>query len=202
MKTDRFRDLHVSNVKYNAPVADYWRHSFIRQKAREQYGKIDATLTRLYILLSREYVRSVVGQAQTTIDFASIMRERQVVFLRPPASLPADDKRFFGTILMSEVLHAARHRPRDTRPHFSIFVDEFQHFVNSRDFGQLITEARKFGISETISHQERLGQFSDDKKIQGASATAANKVADVKKQAFGVKKDGDEYKNVHSDITK
>ncbi len=40
----------------------------------------------------------------------------------------------------------------------------------------MITEARKFSIATTIAHQERYGQFSEDKKIQGATAAATNKI--------------------------
>ncbi len=40
----------------------------------------------------------------------------------------------------------------------------------------MITEARKFGIATTIAHQERYGQLSEDMKIQGAKAAAANKI--------------------------
>jgi tyrosine-protein phosphatase YwqE len=40
----------------------------------------------------------------------------------------------------------------------------------------MITEARKFGIATTIAHQERYGQLSEDKKIQGATAVVANKI--------------------------
>src|SRR5205823_3907593 len=76
------------------------------------------------------------------------------------------------------------------RHQFCIFVDEFQHFVNYEDFGTLITEARKYGIATTISHQERFGQLGDNKQIIGATDATVNKiffqltVKDAKEQAL------------------
>jgi hypothetical protein len=58
-------------------------------------------------------------------------------------------------------LHAARNRPENNRPPFSVFVDEFQNFASSEDFSLLFTEARKFNIAATVSNQDRYGQFGE-----------------------------------------
>src|SRR5438270_429307 len=140
-------------------------------------------------LLGHDAVRHIVGQRETTLDFAKIMAERQIVLVKLPATLAPDIKKFIGTILISELLHAVRNRPEDKRNQFCIFVDEFQHFVNYEDFGILITEARKYGIATTIVHQERFGQLGDNKQIIGATDATVNKVffrlsvRDAKEQA-------------------
>lgn len=69
----------------------------------------------------------------------------------------------------AEIAEGERHQ-------FCIFVDEFQHFSASDDFATLINEARKFGIATTVAHQERFGQFADDRKLLGATDAAANKI--------------------------
>lgn len=69
-----------------------------------------------------------------------------------------------------------RNRSKGERHQFCIFVDEFQHFTASDDFATLINEARKFGIATTVAHQERFGQFAEDKKLLGATDAAANKI--------------------------
>jgi hypothetical protein len=163
-------------VHYNWEARDFWQYEFAQQRARDQEDKTDPTRTRLYILLAHEYVRDIIGQVKTTLDFSTIMQENKIVLLKLPADLSEDAKHFIGTILLSELLQATLTRDPDKRGQFCIFIDEFQNFANSKSINDLITQARKFGIATTIAHQERFGQFSEDKKILGATAAAANKV--------------------------
>src|ERR671915_2154838 len=176
LRDETFRNDLVKNVKYNWEARDFWQYEFAQQRARDQEDKTDPTRTRLYILLAHEYVRDIIGQAQSTIDFSTIMRENKIVLLKLPANLSEDAKRFIGTILVNDLLLAILTRPSERRHQFSVFVDEFQNFVASGSIDILLTQARKFGIATTIAHQERFGQFSEDKKILGATAAAANKV--------------------------
>lgn len=180
-----FRNYLVSKVRYKPDVVDFWQHQFHPKQA-------ESALTRMTTLLGHDTVRHIVGQRETTLDFAKIMEERQKVLVKLPATLAPDIKKFIGTILISELLHAVRKReaiPEEKRHQFCIFVDEFQHFVNYEDFGILITEARKYGIATTISHQERFGQLGDNKQIIGATDATVNKVffqlsvRDAKEQA-------------------
>jgi hypothetical protein len=176
LRDEAFRNDLVKNVKYNWEARDYWEYEFAQQRARDQEFKTDPTRTRLYSLLGHEYVRDIIGQTKTTLDFSAIMRENKVVLLRLPADLSEDAKHFIGTILLSELLQATLTRPADQRQQFCIFVDEFQNFATYKTIDTLITQGRKFGVSMTVAHQERFGQLSEEKKIQGATAAAANKV--------------------------
>ena len=101
---------------------------------------------------------------------------QRVLLFRLSANLSVDIKKFIGTILFSELLHAVRNRPEDKREQFSIFVDEFQNFASSEDIRTLITDGRKFGSAITFAHQERFGQFADNQRLMGATLAAANKV--------------------------
>src|SRR4029453_3518537 len=87
-----------------------------------------------------------------------------------------DIKKFIGTILFSELLHAIRNSLTDDPSQYCIFVDEFQNFASSDDIRMLITEGRKFGSAFTYAHQERFGQFADLQKLLGATLAAGNKV--------------------------
>lgn len=177
-----FRNYLLSKVRYKPDVVDFWKHQFHPRQA-------ESALTRMTTLLGHDVVRHIVGQRETTLDFGKIMEERRVILVKIPATLAPDIKKFIGTILISELLHAVRSRPEDKRNQFCIFIDEFQHFVNYEDFGILITEARKYGIATTISHQERFWQLGDNKQIIGATDATVNKVffqlsvRDAKEQA-------------------
>ena len=118
------------------------------------------------------------GKGKQQLIFDSILSDpmQRVLLFKLSANLPVDIKKFIGTILFSELLHAVRNRPEDKRDQFCIFVDEFQNFASSDDIRTLITEGRKFGSAITFAHQERFGQFADNQKLMGATLAAANKV--------------------------
>ncbi|HYQ60432.1 MAG TPA: type IV secretory system conjugative DNA transfer family protein, partial [Desulfatiglandales bacterium] len=116
---------------------------------------------------------------QTTLNFAELMEKRQIVCVRLSLRLPSDVKTFIGTILINELMQAVQHRadlPPEKRHQFSLFVDEFQTFAGYQDFAVLFTQARKLGIATTVAHQERYGQFGENKAILGATDAAGNKI--------------------------
>ena len=170
-----FRNYLVGNMRFNADVADFWLYEFGARRERDQQDQVQAALTRVRTLLNQQYVRDIVGQKTTTVDFASVMEKNQIILLKLSANLATDIKKFIGTIIVSELLRAARSRPENKRHQFCIFVDEFQNFA-TEDVASLINEGRKFGIATTLAHQERFGQFGDDRRIHGATAACANKV--------------------------
>jgi DNA-binding protein H-NS len=171
-----FRNHILRNVKHNPAVVDFWQYEFFQRREREQQERVDAALTRITTLLTHPYVRHIIGQRQTTIDFERILQQPVALLIRLSANLASDIKKFIGTILISELLFAVRNRPEYEREQFCIYVDEFQNYASSEDFTLLITEARKFGIAATVCHQERFGQFAENQKLLGATSAAVNKV--------------------------
>ena len=120
-----------------------------------------------------------IGQTQTTLDFTKIMDSGKILFVKLTDALPRDVWRIIGTMLVSNLVHAVFDRekqPEADRRHFCIFVDEFEKFASSEDFAILFTQARKYAVATTIAHQERYGQFADNKRIAGATLTAVHKV--------------------------
>ena len=128
-----FRRHIVANVRYNEAVASFWQSEFFRPP-RNQQERFEAALTRVNTLLGHEDVIHILGQQRTTIDFSKILDEQRIVLFRLSAYLPIDIKRFIGTIILSELLHAVRKRSTANPPQFCIFVDEVQHFATSEDF--------------------------------------------------------------------
>jgi hypothetical protein len=103
----------------------------------------------------------------------------KILFVKLSRTLPPEVWRIIGTMLISNLVHAVLQReqiPQEKRRHFCIFVDEFQNFASSEDFAILFTQARKYAVATTIAHQERYGQFADNKRISGATDAAVNKI--------------------------
>jgi hypothetical protein len=173
-----FREQILRNVTHNPAVVDFWRYEFFERREREQQERVDAALTRINTLLTNPYVRHIVGQQQSTINFENVLKVGFTMLMRLSANFPEDVKRFLGTILFSELLHAVRKReqlPEAERTHYCIFIDEFQNFANADDIRTLITEGRKFGVTIVIAHQERFGQFAENQKLMGATLATASK---------------------------
>jgi hypothetical protein len=175
-RNERFREHIIGNIKHNPAVVDFWKYEFFERRERDQQERVDAALTRITTLLTHPYVRHIIGQKKTTVDFSEHLKSQSILLFKIPANLSPDIKRFIGAILVSELLHAVRNRPENDRNQFCVFVDEFQNFATSDDFTTLITEARKFGIATTIAHVERFGQFAENHKLLGATLAAVNKV--------------------------
>ena len=177
----QFRDhllQHPAMERHYKGVVDFWRDEFDRMPRHEQQHQIESTLTRLGSF-TRPYIQHIVGQSQTRLDFTKIMDTGKIVFVKLSSDLSKDHKRIIGTILVSHLVSAVFQRdalPEAQRRHFCIFIDEFQNFAGSEDFAVLFTQGRKFAVATTIAHQERFGQFADNKAILGATDAAGNKV--------------------------
>jgi hypothetical protein len=66
-----------------------------------------------------------------------------------------DNAAMLGALLVSSLQEAAMRRadtPELERRQFSLFVDEFQNFTTG-SFATILSEARKYGLNLTISHQ-------------------------------------------------
>jgi hypothetical protein len=172
-----FREHIIDNITHSPEVADFWRFEFFESRRRDQVQqeRIDAALTRLNILLTHRYVRDIVGQQQSTIDFEQVVSTKDIFLFRLPANLAEDIKKFIGTILLRELLHAVRARREGARDQFCIFLDEFHNFASDDSMATMITEGRKFGIASTYMHVERFGQLANNPKLMGATAATVNK---------------------------
>jgi hypothetical protein len=174
-----FRDRLLENPSVRREVRDFWHKTFDQLRSDKQREEIASTQRRLDQFQDYDEIRHIVGQSTNTIDFGTIMRGRKILFVKLKKTLPGDAWRIIGTMLVSNLVHAVRqreHLPESERHQFCIFVDEFQNFASSDDFAVLFTEARKYGIATTIAHQERYGQFADNKKISGATDAAVIKI--------------------------
>src|SRR5215213_9561963 len=93
-----FRNQLLANVKYNLEPVDFWRNEF-------QLDQAQAALVRVRSLLSSPYVKYIIGQQRTTLNFSDIIENKKILFAKLSANLPEDVKRFIGTIVINELLY-------------------------------------------------------------------------------------------------
>jgi hypothetical protein len=139
-RNEDFRNHIISNIKYNQAVADFWRFEFFSRREQSQQERVDAALTRINTLLTYPDVRDIIGQAKTTLSFETLLTLPNILLFQLPANLAEDAKKFIGTILLNELVHAVRNRPEDERSQFCVFIDEFHNFASSDHMATMVTE--------------------------------------------------------------
>lgn len=105
---------------------------------------------------------------------SEIMNEGKILLVNlAKGDIGEDQSAFFGTLLMSFMWMAAYQRtkiPEKQRRDFFIYVDEFQNFATPQ-FGDIMSEGRKFHISLTVSHQN-IAQIEDKDLIKIVAGNA------------------------------
>jgi hypothetical protein len=111
---------------------------------------VGPALLRLDIFRSNTTIRHIRTRKKT-VDFNEILNGEEasrIVLLHMPVCLSADVKTIVGTMLLSEVVHAAFQRDKiaeGNRRYFGIYCDEFQEFATP-DFARLFTQTGKYKV--------------------------------------------------------
>lgn len=147
----------------------YWnRFNSLSDVRQREFSQMLVSRSERFIM--NEFIRTIVGQSKTTINFREVMDQGKILLVKLPGQFE-DMTELLGSMIIAEILSAALSRS-DTqkRRQFNIYADEFQKFASS-DFSKLLTECRKYGQAVTIAHQAR--DFIDLKN-KAASLQAAN----------------------------
>jgi hypothetical protein len=166
--SDTVRQRMVDNVS-NPQVVSYWE-DYTRKNQRDRDAYIESTVNKVNSFLDEPMIRNIVAQSRTTIDFRSIMDTGKIFLIKLSPQFE-EASMLIGAILIGQLLMAAFSRtdtPEQNRRQFNLYCDEFQRF-STPDFATLISEARKFRIATTLSHQT-LSQLDE---VNRAAAIAA-----------------------------
>jgi hypothetical protein len=142
----KFRAALVASLRYHPEVTHFWGHQFEAFR-----GKAPGALSHLLAFFTNPYVRDIVGQSQTSVDFAKYLTQKKIVCARLPGTLERSVRRFAGTLLTNE-LHAALANRREPSQ-VSVVIDEFQDFVGP-DLLSDITSGQQSGVLVTLSQRE------------------------------------------------
>jgi hypothetical protein len=101
-----FREFMAGNIKYNDIVRHYWLKTFASKNKRDQDAQMEAAQTRTEIMLAHPYVRHIVGQQKSTIDFGEALKSNKIILLKLSSAMSIEDKTLIGTLFVSELLSA------------------------------------------------------------------------------------------------
>lgn len=161
----RYRAWVVNQVR-DPLVRAFWEVEFARYDKRFLAEAIAPIQNKVGQLLMAAPLRNIFGQVRSKIDPRFIMdNERIFIANLSKGKLGEDKANLLGSFLMAKFQTAAMERasvPENERKDFYFFVDEFHNF-STDSFAGMLSEARKYRLCLTLSHQY-VEQMQDEVK--------------------------------------
>ena len=173
-----FRDSVLRKVTHHPEVLEFWYDDYEKLMPRLKIEEPRSLLNRIDSLRRNPYIKHVISQAHSSIDFVKVMEENKIVLLRMPPWQDRESQTFIGTLVISQLLKAIFLRAdvsEHLRTPFAIYCDEFQMFATP-DFAKLFTQTGKYRVMPAVAHQDRVGQFKPNDPNRGATLVALHKV--------------------------
>lgn len=166
MLTDKnYRQKVVAKVT-DPVVKNFWVNEFAAWSEKFDNEAIVPVLNKVGQFVSTSLVRNIVGQPENKIDMYDIMNNKKILLMKvSKGALGEENSDLLGSMLITKIQQAAMKRtfiPEEQRTPFYLYVDEFQHFA-TKTFAEIFSEARKYKLNLTVSHQY-LGQLSEEMK--------------------------------------
>jgi hypothetical protein len=154
-------------------IRSFWdRVQGMRRGERERF--FEPVMDRIWQLNHREEIRRIIGQSNSAFDMRDVLRSRKILLVNL-AGLGEDIASLVGTLLMNALWNAVKSGACDPERPSYLYLDEFQNYLSLPiSPGDLLTQARSFGLSMNIAHQH-LGQLTSD-VLQAVLANARSKV--------------------------
>lgn len=157
-----FRQNIISKIS-DPVVKNFWVHEFISWNEKFDNEAIVPIVNLVGEFISNDYIRNVVGQKKSAIDFYKAMNQGKIIIINlAKGKLGEDNASLLGSMIITKIQEAIMARvdlPEEKRREFYLYVDEFQNFA-TESFNEILSEARKFNLSVTIAHQY-LDQLSE-----------------------------------------
>lgn len=163
--TDSEYRLSLLSQTDDVALHRFWEHEFPEEPSA-QLAWTASTLTRLETFLDDPAIRRFLGQPRSSFDFRTVMDEGKVIICSlSKGRLGQETSHMLGGFLTLAFQTAAESRqaihPAEARRPWFCAIEEAQNYVNTRAFGELLAEARGYGVSLIFLHQH-LGQLDED----------------------------------------
>ena len=137
-------------------VKTIWERELSRFDKRMWQEAISPIQNKVGAFLMAAPVRNILGQVKSRIHARFMMDHRRIFIANlSKGRLGEDNSNLLGAILVTMFQLAAMSRttvPEEKREDFHLVVDEFQN-VSSDSFISILSEARKYRLALTLSHQ-------------------------------------------------
>lgn len=143
-------------------VRGFWENEFESYDRHFLIQAISPIQNKVNQLFMAAPLRNVLAQVNTKIDPRQVMDEGKIFIANLSKGRIGEDKtRLLGSLLSTWFATVAMSRCdtlEELRNPFYLFIDEFQNFATG-SFASILSEARKYRLSLTLSHQY-IGQLT------------------------------------------
>jgi len=137
-------------------VREFWLSEFEKYSAWLKSEAISPILNKIGQFLTSLPLRNVVGQKENTFNLRRAMDEGKILIVNlAKGRIGEDNCALLGAMIVTKLQLAALSRtdiPEDERKSFYLYVDEIHNFL-TLSFADILSEARKYGLSLILSHQ-------------------------------------------------
>jgi len=157
---------HMKLEKVDDPlVKNFWIKEAEKAGGEASLQNITPYITSKFnIFLANEFVRPIISQQKSTINFQKIMDEKKILLANLSKGKIGDiNSNLLGLLIVGKLTMAALARgaiSKEERSPFYLYIDEFQNFAID-SISVILSEARKYKLSLTMAHQF-IGQLPDN----------------------------------------
>lgn len=134
----------------------FWKQEFDAYPPALKAEAIAPILNKVGILLASLPLRNSIGQSKSPFSMHTIMNDNKILICNLAKGVIGEDaSMFFGSMFVTAIQLAALKRATqdvEVRTPFYLYVDEVHSFV-SLSFADILSEARKYGLSLFLAHQ-------------------------------------------------
>jgi hypothetical protein len=167
LTNDRFRKQVLATVTHQQ-VKEFWLCEFEKYSTWLRSEAISPILNKVGQFLTSTPLRNIVGQKNNTFRLRKVMDEGKILIVNlAKGKIGEDNCALLGAMIVTTIQMAALSRadsPEANRRGFYLYVDETHNFL-TLSFADILSEARKYGLSLILSHQY-IAQL--DEKIRAA----------------------------------
>ena len=159
---DGYRNYKLSKCK-NQEIIDFWR-----KQAEAAGGEaslknvVPYIVSKLAPFLTNAYVRPIISQQESSINFREIMDEGKILIVKlSKGRIGETNSNLLGMVTIGKLLISALERDATSeaeRKPFYLYVDEFQNFLTD-GINVILSESRKYKLALTLGHQY-IGQLT------------------------------------------
>ncbi|MEK7137271.1 MAG: type IV secretory system conjugative DNA transfer family protein [Patescibacteria group bacterium] len=157
-----YRQTIVSRIE-DSVVKNFWVNEFAAWSEKFDNEAITPLLNKVGQLVSTSLIRNIIGQPFNTFNIRAVMDNQKIMLVKLNKGLLGEENAaLLGAMMITKIQQAALERAdiaEEERKQFYLYCDEFQYFATDT-FAEILSEARKYRLSLTISHQY-LGQLNN-----------------------------------------
>ncbi len=156
-----FRLNTLDKVKHPITKQYFQRFNNLSPKTSDEW--MESTLNKVNAFLSDDRLRDMFSFKKSSFSLREIMDNSQILLLKLDRGRLKENADLIGSLFMTKIKLAAFSRseiPKEQRTQFYLYIDEFQNFA-TKTFIELLSEARKYGLSLILAHQN-LSQLPED----------------------------------------